>query len=160
MNIFFIFGAKYLFVLSVVVAGVFFLYQPRPSQKKIAVLAALSGALSFVIGILAGFLYANPRPFVSEHITPLIPHAPNNGFPSDHALLVGLIASVIYPFNRRVSAVLWIIAITVAASRVVVGVHHSLDVVTSFVITITITACGYWLVEGPLRPWLTRNHLN
>lgn len=160
MNTFFIFGAKYLFVLSVVVAGIFFLYKPRPLQKKIAVLAALSGALSFVIGVLAGFLYVNPRPFVSEHITPLIPHAPNNGFPSDHALLVGLIASVLYPFNRRVSAVLWIIAVIVAASRVVVGVHHSLDVVASFVITTTMTACGYWLVEGPLRPWLTRNHLN
>lgn len=160
MNLFFIFGAKYLFVFSLFSIGVYFWFQPRYVQKKLVVLTTLSGALSFVGALLARSLYNNPRPFISEHITPLIPHAPDNGFPSDHALLVGLIASVVYPFNQRVSAALWIVAIVVAASRVFVGVHHPIDVVGSFGITVAMTIFGYWLVEGPLRPWLVRRHLS
>lgn len=160
MNLFFIFGAKYLFVFSLIIAGAYFCLQPRHTQKRLTILTVFSGVLSFAVALLAGLVYVNPRPFISEHIVPLIPHAPDNGFPSDHALLVGLIASVLYPFDRRVSAVLWVIAIVVAASRVFVGVHHSVDVVGSFVITTAMTALGYWLIEGPLRPWLVRTHLS
>lgn len=156
MNFLFIFGAKYLFVLSIVIAGIYFLLQSRPIQKKMVVLGLISAVLTSFVALIAGRIYINPRPFVVGHFIPLIPHSPDNGFPSDHALLVGLIAAVIYPFSRRISAILWLIAILVAGSRVYVGVHHPIDVVGSFVIAIVMTACGYWLTEGPLRSRLAQ----
>ncbi len=156
MDSLFIFGAKYLFALSIIIAGGYFLLQSRPIQKKMVIFGFVSAVLTFLIALIARSIYTNPRPFVVQHFTPLIPHAPDNGFPSDHALLVGLIAAVIYPFSRKISAALWLIAIVVAGSRVYVGVHHSIDVVGSFVIAIVMTACGYWLMEGPFRSWLAQ----
>lgn len=143
----FIFGAKYLFIFSILIAGISFFLQPRLIQKKIALLSAVSGVLTLLVSRLAGSVYVNPRPFVVGNFAPLVSHVPDNGFPSDHALLVGLVAAVMYPFNRRVSGLLWFMATIVAVSRVYVGVHHVEDVIGSFVIATAMTISVYWFVE-------------
>jgi hypothetical protein len=69
-----IFGAKYLFIVIAGIALVYFLKQPRARQKRIAIFAALTLPLTYVVSKIAAFLYADPRPFLSGHFIPLIAH--------------------------------------------------------------------------------------
>lgn len=128
MDEIFIFGAKYLFLLSVVITGVVFLKSSREEFKRMALFFILSLGLTFILSLLARALYFNPRPFVVGDFTPLIPHAADNGFPSDHTLLAAGLAAGMMFFRKRISYVLWLIAGAVAVSRVYVGVHHPADV--------------------------------
>ena len=147
MDILFIFSAKYLFLAPIIIIGVYLLSLPRSAWKKTLMFILPSLIITFVIAILAGHIYYDPRPFVIGHFTPLIPHAADNGFPSDHALLVSAIASVGTYLNRRLGIILWLLAIIVAVSRVYVGVHHPIDVIGSAVISIVVTTIIYLFLK-------------
>ncbi len=133
---FFIFCAQHLFVLPIVILGIYFFMQPREDWKRMAVFAVSAALLVYLIGVVGGLLYYDPRPFVVGHFTPLVPHASDNGFPSDHALLVSAVAMIGTMWNRRLGFWLWVLAAFVAIARVYVGVHHTMDVAGSFVISV------------------------
>jgi len=90
-------------------------------------LAALVLPHVYIVSLLGGALYDDPRPFAVEHSVPLIPHKPNNGFPSDHVLWSATTAAIIFPSNKYVSLILWLLTILVGASRVHLGVHYPID---------------------------------
>ncbi len=136
VDLFSIFGAKYLYLVVIIIAAVWFLRQPRPKQKEILILACICLPLIFVISIIAGHLYYNPRPFVVEGFQPLIPHKANNGFPSHHVLLLSAISAIILLFSRRIGLLLWILTILAGFSRAYTGVHHIVDVIASMLISI------------------------
>lgn len=102
-----------------------------------------AGLFALALGTLANHLYFDPRPFVALHFTPLVPHVPDNGFPSDHTLLVSAVAMIGTLWNRRLGMVLWILAILVAIGRVYVGLHHVLDVIASMVFAVIATLAWY-----------------
>ena len=139
----FIFGATYLIFLSLIIGGIYFLKQNWKIKKELFIFGTLTFILIGIFGFLSNHLYINPRPFVVEHFTPLIPHIPDNGFPSDHTLVAFGIATIIFIFNRKLGIVLGLIALFVAISRVYVGLHHSLDVIGSFVIAVVSTYIVY-----------------
>lgn len=141
MNTIFIIGAKYLFVLPILIALYYF--WKSPERKKIFRLSVWTLPIALVVAKIANHLYYNPRPFVSEGITPLISHAADNGFPSDHVLLVSAIASVFMFVDKKAATWLWLITLFVAISRVYVGVHHTLDVVTSMAISVIVGTMVY-----------------
>ena len=136
MTALYIFGAKYLFLISVILFGFLFLVIKRAEKRRFLILTAISFILAYLIAKLSGLLFYDPRAFVVGGFMPLISHAADNGFPSDHALLTGPIAAVGYVFERRWGLALWLLAILVGLSRVVVGVHHLIDILGSFVIAI------------------------
>ena len=82
-----IFSAKYLYLLVIAITVLFFIKQPRDIQKQLLIFGIITLPAAYIIAKLAGFLYYDPRPFIQGGFTPLIPHAADNGFPSDHALL-------------------------------------------------------------------------
>jgi undecaprenyl-diphosphatase len=139
----FVFGAKYLFVLAIVIALVWFLRLPKGKKKEAFVFGLIALPAIYVAAKVGSWLYVDPRPFVVGHFIPLVPHAADNGFPSDHTLLVSAIASIIFPFDRKTSAAVWVIAILVGLSRVYVGIHHPIDIVGSIVISIAASAVAY-----------------
>ncbi len=138
-----IFGAKYLLVIIVGIALIYFLRQPRPTQRKMLTLAAVACPLILLIARLIAIFYYDPRPFVVGHFAPLIPHDPDNGFPSDHALLGAAISSWAFPFSKKLSAAAWILTLLVGFSRVYVGVHHPIDIAGSIIISILTTSAVY-----------------
>lgn len=148
MNILIIFGAKYLYLAATLVAIFYFFKQPREIKERIIILGLVSLPMMYIIAKLVGFLYYGPRPFVENNFAPLIPHADDNGFPSDHTLLLAAIASVIYPFSREISALLWALTLAVGFSRVYAGVHHSIDIFGSIVIAISVSASVNWLMKS------------
>ncbi len=136
MNTFFIFGAKYLIFLLGLLALYWFLRSTKDDQRKLFRFGVVSLPITYIFGTIGGMLYNNPRPFVTEGITPLIAHTANNGFPSDHALAAFAIAAVFFAVDRKKATVLFALAVIVAFSRVFVGVHHYLDVEASLVFVI------------------------
>jgi undecaprenyl-diphosphatase len=140
MDALFVFGARYLFLAAPLGALVFFLRQPRSKQKEIVIFSLISLPLIYVLALLASHLYFDARPFIVGHFTPLIPSSTDNGFPSDHMLLVSAVASIVVCFNRRVGIILWSIAVCVGLSRVYVGVHHLVDILGSAGISLGVTS--------------------
>ncbi len=131
-----IFAAKYLFLVLPVIGFIWFIRLPVRAKKEVLVLGLITGALALVLGRLVALFYFDPRPFVARHFTPLIPHEPDNGFPSDHTLLSSAIAMTVFLRNRRIGAVLWLLVLLVAAGRIGSGLHSPIDVAGSIVFSI------------------------
>src|SRR5260370_42636289 len=113
------------------------------------IFAALVLPVVYILSMLGGALYYDPRPFVVGHFTPLIPHKPNNGFPSDHVLWSAATAAIVFPSNKYLSLILWLLTILVSASRVYVGVHHPIDIVGSIAIAILVAFIVYLIIRRP-----------
>ena len=144
-NYIFIFGAKHLYLLAGVIAFVWFWKLPKEKKKEAIIFGVIALPVIYIVSKIGAWLYFDPRPFVVGHFTPLIAHAPDNGFPSDHVLLVSAIASLVFPFNKKVSVGIWVIAALVGISRVYVGIHHPVDVVGSAVISIVVSTLAYFV---------------
>jgi len=144
---FFIFSAEYLYIVIGFIAFIYFLKQPRAAKKQIIILAVLALPAVYAVARIIGLLYYNPTPFEVGGFAPLIPHAPDNGFPSDHTLLGAAIASVMYPFSKKVSSIMWAITLLVGVARVYVGVHHLVDIAGSIAIAILVTLLIYTLIR-------------
>lgn len=143
-NMLIIFAAKYLFILSVLIAGIYFLLLSIPKKKEFSVFTVIALPFTYVLAKLSSLFIFDPRPFVTDHITPLIAHASDNGFPSDHMLLTTAIASVVFVYNRWLGLLLFGIALAVGISRVIAGVHHPLDIIGSVVLAVISTAVVYF----------------
>ncbi len=142
-----IIGANYLWFLIIGIAVAYFLIQPRSEQKRMLIFATLMLPLVYVVSLLDGALYNDPRPFVVGDFVPLIPHKANNGFPSDHVLWSAAMSAIIFPGNRYLSLILWVLTILVGASRVYVGVHHPIDIVGSILMVILIAALTHFIIK-------------
>src|SRR5579884_3637252 len=109
-----IFAAKYLvFIDAVLAAATIFLLIRRRAPSwlvRYAVIAVLLLVLSYVFAKIGAAVYTDPRPFTQDHVRPLIAHAPDNGFPSDHALLAAALVALVF-----VVAPLWSVPFAILA---------------------------------------------
>ena len=142
-----IFAANYLWYVIIGITVVYFLTLSRPEQKRMLIFAALVLPLVYLFSLLGGALYYDARPFVVEHFTPLIPHKPSNGFPSDHVLWSAATAAIIFPSNKYLSLLLWVLTILVGAARVRAGVHHPIDIVGSMLMAIVVGSIVYLIIR-------------
>lgn len=150
-----VFGAKYLFLAVVAIGLIVFIRQDGPTRRRIVFLAAFSWPTIFIIAGLLSLFYRNPRPFVEHGFTPLIPHEPDNGFPSDHALLCAAIASTLQPFHKQAALAAWLLTLLVGFSRVYAGVHHPIDILGSMIIAALTTVMVNRMIKSGSRPELT-----
>ncbi len=147
MDILYIIGAKYLFILPILLGSLLFLNASKSLKKELLIFSIPTLGITLLVGkILNRYIY-NSRPFVEGGFSPLIKHAPDNGFPSDHMLLVASIAMIITFYNKKIGTLLWVLAILVGISRVMVGVHHFADVLGSTLIAIISSTAIYWLLK-------------
>lgn len=142
-----IFGARYLTAVMIVIAVVYFFRQSRKRKIEMTVFAIVTLPAIYLASRIASLLYFNPRPFVvgppAGGFVPLIEHANNNGFPSDHTLLSVAIAMVIFFYNKKLGSLLLLLALLVGTARVLAGVHHALDIFGSFAIAIVVAYLFY-----------------
>ncbi|HQU07964.1 MAG: hypothetical protein B7X04_00735 [Parcubacteria group bacterium 21-54-25] len=129
-----VFAANYLFVLPVVLFIGYGIIAKK--RKEFWITALLVLPLSYLLGKLIGHFYYDPRPFVESQVVPLFHHVADNGFPSDHALLTGTLAAILLPFSGWFAALLWVLAFIVGGARVLAHVHHTIDILGSFVIAL------------------------
>ncbi len=147
MNLLIIFTAKYLFLASILIFVGFFLTLPRAVKKRFFVFTLASGLLAYSFAKILGAVFNDPRPFVSERIIPLVSHAADNGFPSDHTLLTMTLAAVVFVYNRRLGLALAGLSLVIGYSRVLAGIHHLIDIVGAIGIAVTAVVLVGFLIS-------------
>ncbi len=141
-----IFCAKYLIYIDILMFLAFLFLARRRVRGRLIVMTVIAGVFAYVIARIAALLWYDPRPFVESGIVPLIAHAADNGFPSDHMLLAGTLASVVMFRNARLSIIFWLVAIAIGASRVLAHIHHSIDIIASAIIGIVSAYIAFEIV--------------
>ena len=142
LNLLAIILAEYFFLIPLLVGGIYFLWQPKEIQKRMIILSIISLSLTILSVVILNYFYYNPRPPIVLNFEPLFKHFANNGFPSTHATLAALIASVMHVFNRKIGLFLFFISILISLSRVYLGLHHFVDIIAGIFLAIIMTIIG------------------
>ena len=145
MDLVIIFAAKYLYLLTILMFLVIVFVTTQ--RKKMIVLSLVAFPLALAVAKVLNLFIKNPRPFVVEHMKPLIDHAADNGFPSDHTLLTMTIAAIVFVYHRKLGIALAFCALVVGWARVMAKVHHPIDIVGSIIIAIV----AVFLAKGILQ---------
>lgn len=135
LNLLMILAAKYLYLVIILFAIYYFIFTEK-IRKKILIALIFILPTAFIFSRILNGIYYNPRPFVIGHFVPLITHAADNGFPSDHSLISFAIASVVFLFHKKWGLILVVLGFIVGFSRVYAGIHHPIDIFGSFMISI------------------------
>lgn len=127
-------AAEYLVYAMVVGYAIVWVAENRRGKLHLA-LSAVVGLIAVLVLIkIASASFYDTRPFVAvagggDGVTSLIPHAPDNGFPSDHSAAAGLMATLVLLRRHWIDGMWFALgAAAVAWGRVAAGVHHLLDV--------------------------------
>lgn len=157
-----VFAASWLLYLMAAGFAVLWLLRERGRARLDVAAGVVVGLI--VVGaliFLASHLHSDPRPFVQNpRLHPLIAHAADNGFPSDHSSAAGLIAGLVIWRRRTMTAVAAVgsvlAAIGVAAGRVAAHVHHVQDVGAGLGIGLLAAAAAAFTVAAALTRIRTR----
>ena len=139
---------EYFFVISVVLVALYWLRCSRPTKVTLAATLVVGGAVGGVLMLIGGKVFYDTRPFVRDHITPIIPHAADNGFPSDHALLTFFLAFALWAWSKRLAVVLFVNALLVSWARVAAHIHSPLDIGGGLVFGLVGAVVGYYAVRA------------
>ncbi len=155
-----VFCARYLIVLL----GIGFLWvvwnAPASSRGTFLLTAFAAVILNETISWGIAYVHFRPRPFVENHLSPLVRIAPGmKSFPSDHAVISFTIATTLLVFlffGVHVVAPLYVvaaflIALLISTARVVCGVHYPSDVlvgallgILGTLVTVAVTIVYFW----------------
>lgn len=117
-------------------------------NKSKKVLPLLLGpAFALIVVQVIRYFYVRPRPFVAFDIESLIPHAANGSLPSMHAVSAFVIAMAIWCVNKNIGKYVLILAVITGMSRVMVGVHYPLDIVTGALLGVLISLFAFKIAK-------------
>lgn len=155
------FCAVYLIVIPILLTIYLVSRQDSKHRKEYIYLLVLAGILALVLATLAGRLFENPRPYISDGVSPLFHTGDDNGFPSSHTLLAGLLAFTATIYSRKIGVTLLAIAIIIGWARVASGVHHGVDIIGGLIISglsVWVTASLFRLRNKQLKKELPKKH--
>lgn len=142
-----IFLAKYL-VFIIALAGLGYWARLNKNKKIQLALRVVAGVIAaLILAKIAGKLYYHPRPFVVNHLKPLVSHSNDNGFPSEHTTVAMVLSTVLYFYRRRLGAALFVLTLLVGLGRIWAHVHSPLDILGGLIIGLAGGLVGYYLVE-------------
>ena len=108
---------------------------------------ALGGLATIAIVKTSAALWVEQRPFIVEHVRPLVAHAADNAFPSDHLAACGLAVGYLWPRSKALSALALVAALVIAFARVLARLHYPQDVIAGFAFGIVGALLGAWSVR-------------
>lgn len=129
LDILFIFGATYLVFFAFFLILILAIKYPS-KEKRVVLLILISLAVAWLmITIIRQFIF-EPRPFVTLPIRPLIIDVSVPSFPSVHTTIMSAVAFSYFFFKSRFRKIFLMFFIIVGFSRIAVGVHYPLDILT------------------------------
>jgi undecaprenyl-diphosphatase len=137
-----IFCAKYLFILIPLLFLLAVYQANRKDQKRLIIAVVIAVAIAAILDKIGGKLYYDPRPFVSHNLKPLITHAADNGFPSEHTLFTMTISGVIYLNRKRLGMLALAVSLAVGAARIAAHVHSPIDILGAILMGIVSAYLG------------------
>lgn len=142
-----IIGANFPLAVAPLIMLFVYLKASKDQRRQLLVRGVIVLVLAVALAQVGGMIYNSPRPFVVEHIKPLIPHVADNGFPSDHTLTVSAIALLLAPFSLPAACTTMILAGIVGASRVGCHLHSVVDVTASLLFAIVANSIALLVVR-------------
>ncbi len=140
-----IFFAVYFIYITIILAGIFLLfnYKVLPSRNPIREFRNkwkdfVSVSLSVVVAwffnkFIAKILFHAFRPFVVfSQVHPLFPET-GFAFPSGHSAVASVLAFALFYTNKKIGYVFMFFALLIGVSRVISGVHFSVDILGGFI---------------------------
>ncbi len=98
------------------------------AQRQLVIKIALAIVISLIVSWVIGHLFPHDRPFVDHIGYNFLHHAADDSFPSDHGTVIFTFALAFLCWHRLWSgALLMLLAIAIAWSRVYLGVHWPVD---------------------------------
>ncbi|MBA8267189.1 undecaprenyl-diphosphate phosphatase [Escherichia fergusonii] len=123
--------AKDLILIVPFLAVILWLWGPRgqlSAQRQLVIKIALAIVISLIVSWVIGHLFPHDRPFVDHIGYNFLHHAADDSFPSDHGTVIFTFALAFLCWHRLWSgALLMLLAIAIAWSRVYLGVHWPVD---------------------------------
>lgn len=86
-----------------------------------------------------------PRPFEEFDFDPLVPHSKGSSFPSRHTASAFIITYAFFYSHHLFSLGIFIIALIVAFTRVLTGVHRISDVLFAIVLSSLLGYLGFYI---------------
>ncbi len=133
------------------------------STRKVVLEAVASGVLAIAFNQLIDLVWQHPRPFMIALGHTYLTHAADSSFPSDHLSLWWAVSFtlLLHPGTRLSGMVMSVAGLSVAWSRIYMGVHFPLDMagaaVFAFVSAWLCLFARTWLIE-PIFPWVAALH--
>lgn len=139
------FFADWLVIPMIIIGGATMLRLPKDRWLEMASMGGVAALLALWLAKLGSVFYQGERPFERLGEEPGAAFLNNPGFPSDHALLVFIIAFVIWAStkNKPLSILLLILGALVSSARVLALVHSPIDVVGSLIFAFIACAAIY-----------------
>ena len=153
-----VFLANYL-ILVIGLLAVFVGYKTG-KRREFILTVVMAGILALDLVAIAGALYYNPRPFVSQNIEPLISHGPDNGFPSQHTVVAATLTAIIYFYGRRLVLAAFILTLLVGAGRVWAHVHSWIDILGGLAVGAVAGYAGFVLAKFVLSKLSAKRQAN
>ncbi len=148
-----IFTAKYVIGLVVLVVAYVWLRLPKRTKLEMAATMFLAGVFALLVSRLLSHFYFDPRAFVRSGVRPLIAHAADNGFPSDHALFAMTLTTVLYFYSKKWAVGAYLLTVAVSFSRVLAHVHSPIDIAGAWLIGAASAVLAVYIIRH--TPWFS-----
>ena len=148
MNSLIVFVAKYFLYLSVLLVALYWLKSTTSGKIELGFRLVVGGLIALGLARVGAQFYYSTRPFVTSHVAPLFAHAPDNGFPSDHALLASFLGFALLRYSRTLGIILLVNAVLIGTARVAAHVHHPFDILGSFVFSALAVVVTAWIAQN------------
>lgn len=149
-----IYIAKDLITLLPLLVVALWLWGPHDrvsAQRQLVIKTAMALAVSMSLSWLIGHLFPHDRPFAQNVGYNFLHHAANYSYPSDHGTVAFTFALAFLFWHRIWSGcALLAIALSIAWSRVYLGIHWPLDMLAGLLIALSgcLAAQMLWQVCG------------
>ncbi|MGC8484658.1 MAG: phosphatase PAP2 family protein [Candidatus Baltobacteraceae bacterium] len=108
---------------------------------------AVGGLATIALVKLSATFFYEPRPFVVEHVQPLVAHAADNAFPSDHLAACGLAVGYLWPRSKGLAVLALLSAVAIGVARDLAHLHYVQDLVFGFLFGVAGALFGQWAMR-------------